>query len=368
MKQILGILGSNFLGHITNMFPILEFFQNHGFHIKVIVLPLSTVSNPPIIQFLEEKNIEYLHVDKFEHKTNSIKKIFSYYDLLYQFGFHNVTKLELYYQFINNYLDTHDLSLVLSDFTFFTGHLCNQKNIPFAAIRSHALKTSYYNDQEIELFNWWDTIPQENADMIDSMKKSLIMVGNLNNATEAFYSDITITPGFKPYDDIFPSFTEHYFVVNSKTPKHLLPIKDAYIYIRDQHILTQVIDLLEFNNKSYWIVDSTLNNNFIDLWESTPKTSIVISHGGHGLCLWAIYNQIFHFVIPDNNDRLSNAKRVKNLGFGTYMGKDDFLKNKKYCFNQSEYNYKIANSIKKSHSFQNLSKILYNKVLTNEKK
>jgi hypothetical protein len=366
MKQVLAILGSNFLGHITNVYPILDFFKKQNFHIKVIVLPITTVSNPPIVKFLEEKDIEYSHYNTFEDNSNSPKNIFSYYDLLYQLGFNDIAKLNNYYHFIDDHLDN-NTSLVLSDFTFFTGNICNKKGIPFVSIRSHALKVSFLDGKKIELFNWWDNIPEENVRMIYDMQNNLMKVGKLSEPNQAFYADTTITPGFYPFDDSFPNYTNHYFLINRKRVEIELPNKEVYIYVRDKKILDHIIKLLKQEKRSYWVVDTKLDNEFIDLWEAIPKASTIISHGGHGLCLWAIYNKIFHIVIPDNNDRLSNAKRVMKLGFGKYTTYTNFLKHKKYCFYYSEYDYTAANLIQTSSSFEDFSKLLLNRILNNEK-
>ena len=146
--------------------------------------------------------------------------------------------------------------------------------------------------------------------------------------------------------------------------KNNLPEKDIYLYVRDVDKLDLILKVLSKHNKSYFVIDSTLNSQFINLWESIPNTKLLISHGGHGMCIWSISHNIFHLVLPDNNDRLSNAKRLKEIGLGDYLlslnNLDLFFTN----FSDSEQisNFNKFKFIDNSISFNELSNYLLTQI------
>ncbi|MBK8370377.1 MAG: hypothetical protein IPL20_03165 [Saprospiraceae bacterium] len=155
------------------------------------------------------------------------------------------------------------------------------------------------------------------------VQNNLIEAGNLKNINHGLYSNLTITPGFPPFDDIFPNFGNHFFVLNKSKISFELPDKYLYIYMRNIFFLNKILNIAKTINKSVFNIDTDLNAPFVDLWKSKPYCKILISHGGHGICTWAAMNNIFHLVIPDNDDRMSNAKRIKKLGLGDYLDTND---------------------------------------------
>lgn len=363
MKKVLAVLGSNFLGHITNVLPITDFLKQHSFDIDFVIVPLSKLENPPIVKFLTEKNIKFDYIDTFT-STKTPTNVFSYLDLLYMYEFANFEKTKNYYQFIKNTVLSKNYELVISDFTLFTSMVCKEYNIRFVAIRSHSLKVSNYQNKPIELFNWWSEIPEETKKMIDNVQDVFTNKMNIDSFERVLYGDITITPGFFPFDDLFPNYGKHFFVTEKNELKNNLPEKDVYLYVRDISKLDIILKTLSNHNKSYFIIDSNLNSQFINLWESIPNTKLLISHGGHGMCIWSISHKLFHLALPDNNDRLSNAKRLKEIGLGDYLlslnNLDSYFTN--FSYNEQTMNFNSANLIDNSISFDEFSNYLLTQI------
>ena len=360
---MLAILGSNFLGHITNVLPITNFFQHQNFEVDIVIIPLSKIENPPIVRFLNSNNMKFSYIDSFA-STNIPNNVFSYLDLLYMYDFIDFNKTLNYYKVIKNTILNKKYELVISDFTLFTSMICKEYNIRFVAIRSHSLKVSNYQNKPIELFNWWSEIPVETKKIIDNIQDTFTNKMNIDSFERVLYGDITITPGFFPFDDLFPNYGKHFFVTEKKELKNNLPEKDVYLYIRDIDKLDIILKVLSKHNKSYFIIDSNLNSQFIDLWESIPNTKLLISHGGHGMCIWSISHKLFHLVLPDSNDRLSNAKRLKEISLGDYLlslnDLDSYFTN--FSYNEQTMNFNNAKLIDNSISFDEFSNYLLTQI------
>ncbi len=363
MKNVLVLVGANFMGHITNVLPIIDILGKSGCRIVIKIIPFTKIKNPPVVNYLKLSDMQFEYIDKFASKRIP-KNVFSYLDLLYMCDFHDCNKVQMYYKFIRDTITKESYNLVISDFTLYTSAICRELNIMFVAIRSHALKTGIYNGKVLELFNWWEDMPLATKEMISVIEDRVVKEYGFRSIDELIYGEITVTPGFAPLDERFPAYGEHYFLIRKDCHNVVLPQKDVYIYVRDALKLNNIIDTLTGLNMSYFVIDSNLNSNFIDLWRAEPNTQFLISHGGHGMCVWSAINNLFHLIIPDNNDRISNAKRMKSIGCGDVVSSMEDLKTylESYIVCKKSPTANIHDYTRDTVTFDNFSHYLLTKI------
>lgn len=363
MRSVLVLVGANFMGHITNVLPITDILQKSGYHVEFKIIPLTKIQNPPIVNFLKILDVKFEYIDKFA-SSRVPYNVFSYLDLLYMCDFNNPEKVKAYCKYIRDTITDGSYDLVISDFTLYAAPVCRELNIMFIAIRSHALKTGLFNGKTVELFNWWDEMPLITREMISTIENLAVKEYGFKSIDELLYGGITITPGFAPFDERYPVYGEHYFVLRKESNNVILPQKDVYIYVRDRLKQKSIINLLIELKLSYFVIDSNLNSNFVDLWDAKPNSHLLISHGGHGMCVWSAVKNLFHLIIPDNNDRISNARRIKSMGCGEFVRSMGHLKKflETYKYTEKYFLPTINYFNSDTLTFEDFSKYIINKI------
>lgn len=356
MGKVLALIGSNFLGHVTNTVPICKALEAKGYEVNFCIIPLSvSQKSPPIsVDFIRDNNFYCEFIHDFAISNSILPPVFNYDDLLFQLNFTDRTFIEKYYQKINFIIEKYLPNIIISDFVFFSNLIAKKKKLLHITIRSHGLKV----EDDKEYFNWWEKIPENIYKRKTQVLDCINQLFSINSIDQILYDDFVVTAGFPPFDQAYPTnIKNHFFFTKDVKEEKVLPNKELYLYIRNKSVLDTLKQFLIKNNISYFNILNSKNNQFIDIWAAKPRCKVLISHGGHGMCVWAAKKGIYHIALSDNDDRKSNGQRVTNLGLGNHFDirygiEESFLKdsllsilhNKRFLHLDNHIQYKTLNS------------------------